>query len=546
MIKYTPVSSFADIEDADEYNVYNRIMSIMNTSNSFSPEGDIDLVSDLVFEPTIIGEPSIAPKSDVSPDQSIKIDSEGESKLEYTPSPGEDSFKESYLKAIGEEDNMYKFFSLLAKNESGYNPKAKNPNAPAYGYFQFMQDGVRYHNISHYGDVDIDTFLNTPEIQINAARSLADSFLSHLNEEDLAKMTEKGITRSGALGGMWLGGYGGFKKYLYNDENISDKHWSPSGAGIDMKTQIKRYNGLFKKGGRIEKASLGTIFSTDKPRGQRRSGVGVLKNDYYGEDMYDYNSSPIIPDDGHWPSRGDGILLKNSNHPTSFHEYEQSKERGLSLYEDRNGREYTLEEWQVNMPEYLLKGLKKKPYPSYSDDRSHYSYIDKNYNRIKYMWDELLSAGASPEQAAAILGNFYQESKLDYSTVRKGNGARGLAQLLGGRKAAYEEYLSLNPYLVDSTETQIKYLIPIIFGDESNPHGLKNLYRYDIKKGETKYLPYDSYGIEWNKSQRSAFRNAKTLDDMVVAFENNFERAKGDSMDIRKLAARYIYKIMNK
>ena len=59
-------------------------------------------------------------------------------------------------------------------------------------------------------------------------------------------------------------------------------------------------------------------------------------------------------------------------------------------------------------------------------------------------------------------------------------------------------------------------------------------------------MPYDSYGIEWNKSQRSAFRNAKTLDDMVVAFENNFERAKGDSMDIRKLAARYIYKIMNK
>ena len=302
-----------------------------------------------------------------------------------------------------------------------------------------------------------------------------------------------------------------------------------------------------KKGGRIEKASLGTIFSTDKPRGQGRPGVGVLKNDYYGEDMYDYSNSPVIPKDGdHWPSRGDGILLKNGNHPTSFHEYEQSKERGLSLYEDRNGREYTLEEWQVNMPEYLLKGLKKKPYPSYSDDRSHYSYIDKNYNRIKYMWDELLSAGASPEQAAAILGNFYQESKLDYSTVRKGNGARGLAQLLGGRKAAYEEYLSLNPDLVDSTETQIKYLIPIIFGNESNPHGLKNLYRYDIKKGVTKYLPYDSYGIEWNKSQRSAFRNAKTLDDMVVAFENNFERANGDSMDIRKLAARYIYKIMNK
>lgn len=308
MIKYTPVSSFADIEDADEYNVYNRIMSIMNTSNSFSPEGDIDLVSDLVFEPTIIGDPVITPKTttDVSPDQSIKVESEGKSKLEYTPNPGEDSFRESYLKAVGEEDDMYKFFSLLAKNESGYNPKAKNPSAPAYGYFQFMQDGVRYNNISHYGDVDIDTFLSTPEIQVNAARSLADSFLSHLNEGDLAKMAEKGITRSGALGGMWLGGYGGFKRYLYNDENISDKHWSSSGAGIDMKTQIKRYNGLFKKGGRIEKASLGTIFSTNEPRGQRRSGVELssinkspipdIDSMYYIPDKFEYVYQPSIDD----------------------------------------------------------------------------------------------------------------------------------------------------------------------------------------------------------------------------------------------------------
>jgi hypothetical protein len=297
MIKYTPVSSFADIEDADEYNAYNRIMSIMNASNSFSPEGDIDLVSDLVFEPTIIGDPVITPKTttDVSPDQSIKIESEGKSKLEYTPSPGEDPFKESYLKAVGEEDNMYKFFSLLAKNESGYNPKAKNPHAPAYGYFQFMQDGVDHHNISNYGDVDIETFLNTPEIQINAARSLADSFLSHLNEEDLAKMAEKGITRSGALGGMWLGGYGGLKRYLYNNENISDKHWSPSGAGIDMKTQIKRYNGLFKKGGRIEKASLGTIFSTNEPRDQRGSGVelSTINNEIIPDFSSFYYNIPV-------------------------------------------------------------------------------------------------------------------------------------------------------------------------------------------------------------------------------------------------------------
>ena len=452
MIKYTPVSSFADIEDADEYNVYNRIMSIMNASNSFSPEGDIDLVSDLIFEPTIIGEPVITPKTttDVSPDQSIKIESEGESKLEYTPSPGETPFKESYLKAVGEEDNMYKFFSLLAKNESGYNPKAKNPNAPAYGYFQFMQDGVRYNNISHYGDVDIDTFLSTPEIQINAARSLADSFLSHLNEEDLAKMAEKGITRSGALGGMWLGGYGGFKRYLYNDENISDKHWNPSGAGIDMKTQIKRYNGLFKKGGSIEKASLGTIFSTNEPRDQRRSGVGVLKNDYFGKDKYDYSMSPEIPEDGgHWPSRDPytGLLLKSKYHPTINKEYEESKRLGLKLYEDRNGRQYTFEEWQVNMPEYILKGLKEIDYPTLPpnpfDDRIG-KYMDGHTKENEYesylpysgMIKSIAKEFGLPEHLLIHLAS--TESHFDPNALNTETGASGLMQIMPESMAKYK------------------------------------------------------------------------------------------------------------
>ncbi len=280
-----PIDNYLNLESAKplfDPDITSQYINLLSLDQSEDEEKDLSKVP--------ISDPIYIPKP------------EHKSTLSYTPSPGESPFKESYLKVVGEEDDMYKFFSLLAKNESGYDPKAKNPNAPAYGYFQFMQDGVDYHNISDYGDVDIDTFLNTPEIQINAARALADSFLSHLNEEDLAKMAEKGITRSGALGGMWLGGYGGLKRYLYNNENVSDTHWDPSGAGTNMEKQIKIYNGLFKKGGRIEKASLGTIFSTNEPRGQRRSGVEMssinksnipdLSNMYYNAPL---DIKPVVP-----------------------------------------------------------------------------------------------------------------------------------------------------------------------------------------------------------------------------------------------------------
>lgn len=49
----------------------------------------------------------------------------------------------------------------------------------------------------------------------------------------------------------------------------------------------------------------------------------------------------------------------------------------------------------------------------------------------------------------------------------------GLAQLKGGRYDRYIEFLNKNK-LIDSTESQIKYLLPIIFTDEVNPHNLDN------------------------------------------------------------------------
>lgn len=470
MIKYTPVSSFPEVS-GDEYNAYKQALNWIDESRMYYPDIDYtnkDYVSDLIFTPTDIGknpDPKITPKEELQEDSkpvSIpKKETKGDSKLEFTSEPGNDKFREYYLKAVGKEDDMYNFLSKVAHYESGYNPTAKNPNAPAYGYFQFMQDGVNYKNITDYGDVDIDTFLNTPEIQINAARSLADTFLKSLKKVDLEKMYEKGITRSGALGAMWLAGYGGFKKYLYHDKDLSDSHWYSNGEGVKISDQIKRYNGIFKRGGKIEKASLGTILSNDDQGYKTRPGVGVLMNDYFGKDKYDYSMSPEIPEDGgHWPSRDPytGLLLKSKYHPTINKEYEESKRLGLKLYEDRNGRQYTLEEWQANMPEYIIKGLKEVDYsmlPPNPFDKSigqHMSGHTSEEEYLKYLpYNSYFSNAAKefdlPEDILIHLAS--TESHFDSSAKNNATGAEGIMQIMPKSLQNFKNSGKWNPELTD-------------------------------------------------------------------------------------------------
>lgn len=130
--------------------------------------------------------------------------------------------------------------TLIAEQESGFNPHAKNPNAPAYGYFQFMQ-GDRWNNISEYAGVDINTFLNNPEIQIKAAVDLAEAFEDSFTEEDIKKAESLGYGMDSMIAGAWLAGPGGVKKFIWKGINVDDKHWSKSGAGVDLKTIMDKY-----------------------------------------------------------------------------------------------------------------------------------------------------------------------------------------------------------------------------------------------------------------------------------------------------------------
>ena len=153
-----------------------------------------------------------------------------------------------YYDEIEQEDPDAKQYRALltaiADHESRINPTAKNPNAPAYGYFQFMQDGTKWNNISKYSNLNIDDFLNDPKSQIRAAIKLAKAFSSSISPTAKEVAARRGITESGLIGGAWLGGAGGVNRYLINGKDASDAYWYGGKGGSKVSEAIQRYNKL--------------------------------------------------------------------------------------------------------------------------------------------------------------------------------------------------------------------------------------------------------------------------------------------------------------
>lgn len=168
------------------------------------------------------------------------------------PIKGSQEFENAYdeVEKINPEAKKYRrFLTQVAKIESGFNKRIQNrAGAPAYGYFQFMQDGKKYNNISKYANTDIETFRNNPQLQIQAAIKLAKSFENSFTADDLRKAKDRGFTTFGLLGGAWLGGAGGVRKYLNNYGDPSDSHWG--GKGSSVGERIKQFN--YKYGGIIK------------------------------------------------------------------------------------------------------------------------------------------------------------------------------------------------------------------------------------------------------------------------------------------------------
>lgn len=172
-----------------------------------------------------------------------------DSTITYTGKGFED-FKNNYT-AAGIDPKKFEFFASIAKHESNFNPTVQNKaGAPAFGYFQFMQDGKKWNNISKFAGVDIQTFRNNPVLQIKAAEKLANSFLSQFTEEDKKRARELGYSNSALVRGAWMGGVGGVRNFLYKGINASDNHWDKkTGKGSNVKAAMDRGNNYFEKGG---------------------------------------------------------------------------------------------------------------------------------------------------------------------------------------------------------------------------------------------------------------------------------------------------------
>lgn len=150
---------------------------------------------------------------------------------------------DAYEKINPEAKKNRKFLTKVAFNESRFISDSKNPNAPAYGLFQFMQDGKRYNNITAYSGVGINEFLSNPMLQIASANKMIADIDRQLNDSDLKRLKELGLTRNAAYGMAWLGGVGGMRNFIHKGINASDSHWyKGENKGVDMREQIKRYN----------------------------------------------------------------------------------------------------------------------------------------------------------------------------------------------------------------------------------------------------------------------------------------------------------------
>ena len=232
-VSYTPVETpdIPKFESSDVFSTYN-IPIVRDESVVSQPKVDEPRID----EPRI-DEPII--ESAVNTPMRREL-------FNIKPSKGLDEFNKWYDE-VEQEDPEAKhyrqFLTKMAEQESGFNSAIQNrAGAPAYGYFQFMQDGKKYNNITAYAGTDIETFRNNPKLQIKAAIKLAKSFERGFNKKDLELAAQKGYTKFGLLGGAWLAGNGGVRKYLQGLANPSDRHWSKSGSGTDVASRIQMFN----------------------------------------------------------------------------------------------------------------------------------------------------------------------------------------------------------------------------------------------------------------------------------------------------------------
>lgn len=151
----------------------------------------------------------------------------------FTASKGLDKFNLYFNEALkigGDEAKQLQsrrnILTHLAQVESSFDSSVQNKDgAPAFGYFQFMQGpyhGTNYNNIGKHAGVDINTFRNSPVLQIQAANRLANEFMRSFSKSEMERLHKLGWTDNAILAGCWLGGAQGVKNLAFKGIDASD------------------------------------------------------------------------------------------------------------------------------------------------------------------------------------------------------------------------------------------------------------------------------------------------------------------------------------
>lgn len=130
----------------------------------------------------------------------------------------------------------------LAYQESGFRHNIGNSRGvPAFGYFQFMQGNYRgknYNNVGQYAGVDLNTFRNSPVLQIQAANNLANYFMNSFSKAEIQRLHQMGYSDSAIIAGAWLGGPGGVRAFAFKNQDRKDVN------GTGVSTYMKKFNNL--------------------------------------------------------------------------------------------------------------------------------------------------------------------------------------------------------------------------------------------------------------------------------------------------------------
>lgn len=135
------------------------------------------------------------------------------------------------------------------------------------------------------------------------------------------------------------------------------------------------------------------------------------------------------------------------------------------------------------------------------------------------IYQYLLEKGFSPEQAAGILGNLQVESGFNTGAYNPGEGAFGLAQWLGGRRANLKAFAEFQGKPETDWKTQIDFMVHEMRGTP----GVQGM------------------GSRSESAAYNSLMGTSNHKDAATVFQSQYERSTKDSLPQREANARKLY-----